>query len=195
MIRINLLPVRQMKQKTRARQQIFVGVIALVALVVVLALVWTSLGVKASSLESRIAHLATRKKELQKTLDLILELEKKKALVEKQINIVQELEKKSILTVRVLDEVARITPHKRMWLTNLDQGAGILKLTGMALDNRTIAKYLEDLKDSEYISNVTLASSSLSKYAGRNLKSFVLSCSVAIPAAPADEESQEEAKN
>jgi type IV pilus assembly protein PilN len=194
MIRINLLPVRQMKQKTRARQQIFVGVIALVALVVVLALVWTSLGVKASSLESRIAHLETRKKELQKTLDLIVELEKKKALFKKQIAIVQQLEKKSRLTVRVLDDVARITPHKRMWLTSLDQGGGTLKLNGMALDNRTIAKYLEDLKESPYITGVTLASSKLTKYAGRNLKSFVLSCSVALPV-QADEKSQEETKN
>ena len=181
MIRINLLPVRQMKQKARARQQLFAGGLVLCAVIVLLILGGVYLGTKVSGLESKITLLETRKKELQKTLDLIVKLEQQKALVEKQIGIVQELEDKSILTVRILDEVARITPHERMWLTSLDQGGGSLKINGMALDNRTIAKYLEDLKDSEYISNVTLVSSSLTKYAGRNLKSFVLSCAVALP--------------
>ncbi|MCI5223770.1 MAG: pilus assembly protein PilN [Candidatus Electrothrix sp. AR4] len=193
MIRINLLPVRQMKQKAQAKMQLFAGAVALIAVLVLLSIGAGYLGIKVSNLENKIAHLETRKKELQKTLDIIKELEKKKALVEKQIDIVHELENKSILTVRIIDAVARITPHERMWLTSLDQGAGTLKLNGMALDNRTIAKYLEDLKDSPYITNVTLASSSLTKYAGRNLKSFVLSCSVALPAPP--EEAKAETTN
>ncbi len=181
MIRINLLPVRQMKQKTQAQKQLAVGGIVIVAVLVLLALGTLYLGSTVKGLEGKITLLETEKKRLKEVLDTIDNLKKKKDAVEKQINIVQDLKDKSILTVRVLDEVARITPHERMWLTSLDQGGGSLKINGMALDNRTVANYLEDLKGSEYISDVTLVSSSLAKYAGRNLKSFVLSCAVALP--------------
>ena len=52
---------------------------------------------------------------------------------------------------------------------------------GMALDNQTIAKYMETLKTSDYFSEVNLQNSSLAAYAGRNLKSFSLSCTIVIP--------------
>jgi type IV pilus assembly protein PilN len=194
MIRINLLPIRQMKKKARATRQLIAGGAVLAAVLVVLLLGSVFLMTQVSNLEAKIATLTARKKELQKELDLIKKLEEQKKLVEQQIAIVEQLKKESVLTVRILDEVARITPHERMWLTSLDQGGSALKLSGIALDNRTIAKYLEELKDSKYISDVTLASSSLTNYAGRKLKSFSLSCSVGLPASP-EEESAEESSN
>lgn len=190
MIRINLLPVRQMKQKTRAMQQLVFSGVVVVATLAALSLGAAYLITTVSGLEKDIQVLTARKKELQKTLDLIVTLEKKKKLVEKQIEIVHQLQKKSQLTVRILDEVARLTPHERMWLTNLTQNSSTLQLSGMALDNRTIADYLDDLNDSRYFSDVTLASSQLSKYGGRNLKQFSLSCSITFPGAD-DEASQE----
>lgn len=68
-----------------------------------------------------------------------------------------------------------------MWLTTLTQSGGNMKVSGMALDNRTIAKYMDDLKSSPYIQSVHLASSSLKGFAGRNLKAFSISCSIAVP--------------
>ncbi|MCI5158875.1 MAG: fimbrial protein, partial [Candidatus Electrothrix sp. AUS1_2] len=76
MIRINLLPVRQMKQKTRALQQLFISGAALVATLVVLSLGAVYLMTTVSGLEKDIQILTARKKELQKTLDLINDLEK-----------------------------------------------------------------------------------------------------------------------
>ncbi|MCI5164797.1 MAG: hypothetical protein D3903_01595 [Candidatus Electrothrix sp. GM3_4] len=181
MIRINLLPVRQMKQKTRAVRQLAVSGSVLVAIFVVLLLGTLFLTVNVSGLKESITQLTAEKKELQKTLDLINKLEKDKKLVEQQISIVHELQKKSQLTVHVLDEIARITPHERLWLTKLTQDTSKLELSGMALDNRTIANYLDELKKSQYFTGVTLGSSLLSKYGGRDLKKFSLSCSVVLP--------------
>jgi type IV pilus assembly protein PilN len=193
MIRINLLPVRQMKQKAQAVRQLFVSGVVIVAIFAILLLGAGFLSAKVSSLEESIDYLTARKKKLQKELDLIVELEKKKKLVEKQISIVHELQKKSQLTVHILDEIARITPHERMWLTDFTQNASSLKLNGMALDNRTIATYLKELKKSPYLENVTLGRSALSPYGGRNLKRFSLSCSVIFPGTD-DEASKEKGK-
>jgi type IV pilus assembly protein PilN len=190
MIRINLLPVRQMKQKTRALRQLAVSGAVLIAIFVVLLLGTGFLFSKVSGLEEGIAQLTAEKKELQKTLDLINKLEKDKKLVEQQISIVHELQKKSQLTVHILDEVARITPHERLWLTKLTQDTSKLNLSGVALDNRTIANYLDEMKKSQYLTGVTLGSSQLYKYGGRDLKKFTLTCSVVLPGTD-DEASKE----
>lgn len=191
MIRINLLPVRQMKQKTQALRQLALSGVVIIATLVVLLLATGFLSTKVSGLEKNIKDLTAQKKKLQKTLDLINELEKKKKLVEQQIGVVDQLKKKSQLTVRILDEVARLTPHERMWLTSLSQDTTSLKLSGIALDNRTIANYLDALKkQSSYFTNVTLGSSSLFRYGGRNLKKFSLTCAIALP--EADNEASED---
>ncbi len=190
MIRINLLPVRQMKQKAQALRQLALSGIVIIATFVVLLLATGFLATKVSGLEKDISVLTARKKELQKTLDLINKLEEKKKLVEQQIGVVQQLEKKSQLTVRILDEIARITPHERMWLNTLSQNVTEVKLSGIGLDNRTIAIYLEALKRSPYLTNVTLGSSSLIKYGGRSLMKFSLTCSI-IPPKADDEPSKD----
>lgn len=185
--------MRQMKQKTQAKRQLALSGIVLIATIFILLAGIGFLSVTVSDLENSVKDLKAQKKELQKTLDLIVDLEKKKALVEKQITIVDDLKKKSQLTVRLLDEVARLTPHERMWLTDFTQSAAQLKLNGMALDNRTIADYLEEFKKSIYFNKVTLESSVLKKYNGRNLKQFSLICSVTLPGTD-DEASQEKGK-
>ncbi|CAK8721086.1 Type IV pilus assembly protein PilN [Candidatus Electrothrix laxa] len=193
MIRINLLPVRQMKQKAQAIRQLVLGGAVLAVTLLVLLAGTGFLFSEVSRLEKRIVKLKADKKEMQKTLDLIDKHAKAKKLVEQQIGIVQKLQKKSQLTVHVLDEISRITPNERMWLTSLSQNTGSLKLAGMALDNRTIANYLDGLKGSPYLTNVALGRSTLSKYGGRNLKRFSLSCSVILPGTD-DEASKEKGK-
>ena len=182
-----------MKQKAQAIRQLVVGGVVLAVTLLILLAGTGFLFSEVSRLEKRIVKLTADKKEMQKTLDLIDKYERDKKLVEQQIGIVRKLQKKSQLTVRILDEIARVTPPDRMWLTSLDQNASKLRLSGMALDNRTIANYLDELKKSPYLSNVSLGSSALSKYGGRNLKRFTLSCSVALPVT-GDEASQKKDK-
>lgn len=182
MVHINLLPVRQIKEKAAARQQLTTAFLCLFLLLAVLGVAGFFQASKATALQNDIATLNKEKQRHAATLRLIKKLEKDKDLIEKRIAIIKQLKKSSSLTVHILDEAANITPADRMWLTSLTQSGGSLTLAGMALDNRTIAKYMEDLKASPYITSVNLASSSLKSYAGRNLKAFSLSCGVAVPA-------------
>ncbi len=181
MVHINLLPVRQIKQKAAARQQLVTVFLSFLLLLAVLGVIGFFQVSKASHLQQDITKLNTEKQKHAKTLKLIKQLEKDKELIEKRIAIIKQLQKSSSLTVHVLDEVANFTPADRMWLTSVTQSGASLTIKGMALDNRTIAKYMEDLKTSPYISNVNLANTSLKSYAGRNLKDFSLSCSTVVP--------------
>lgn len=196
MLRINLLPVKKIKQRAAAKQQLTVFGFAFAGLVAVLILAALMLSGQISSLNRDILRLEQKEKELAEVLKQIDELEKAKDLIKKQTKIVEDLEKKSTLTVNIMNVVAELTPNSRMWLTDFEQNGGMLKLSGLALDNQTVADYLQALEKAECkcpandvkdkckcISDVKLDSSVIQVYMGRNLKKFTLSASVAMPAA------------
>ena len=185
MVHINLLPVRQIKQRAAAGKQLLVMSVAVLVILAMLAVAGLTQKGQITSLQNEITKLEQDKKRLAAKLKLIKKLEADKAIIEKQIIIVAKLKHSSSLTVHVLDEVARTTPPDRIWLSSLTQSGGSLSIAGTALDNRTIAKYMDDLKNPEktpYITGVTLSKTSMKTFAGRSLKSFSLSCSVAVPA-------------
>ncbi len=188
MLRINLLPVKEIKQRAAAKQQLTVFGLAFAGLLTVLILAVLMLNGQISSLKSEIEELEAKKTALAKILQEIEELKKKKTEVEKQTALIEDLEKSSALTAHLLNEVANLTPNERLWLTSLNQAGASMNLSGMALDNQTVAEFLEKLKGSQYISSVTLANSSLAVYAGRSLKKFTLSCAVAMPGMEKKEE-------
>lgn len=191
MLRINLLPVKKIKQRAAAKQQLTVFGFVFAGLLAALILAALMLSGQVSGLNGDILRLEQKEKELAEVLKQIDELEKAKDQIKKQTAIVEELEKKSALTANVMNEVANITPNSQMWLTDFEQQAGMLKITGMALDNQTVAGYLETLEKSDYISNVTLTTSVMQAYAGRNLKKFTLSATVAMPGAEPPAETDE----
>ena len=181
MVRINLLPVREIKRRARAKREITLFALAMVGLLVLLSAIGFLQASKAKQLQMELTKIRQEKQRYTRVLNQIKKLEKDKKTLEKKIDIIHRLKAESSLTVHILDEIANRTPSKRMWLTSLTQKGSTLTLKGMALDNRTIASYMEDLKKSPYIKDVSLTNSSLKQYAGRNLKSFSLTCSVGVP--------------
>jgi len=181
MIYINLLPIEEIKERARAYHQLLVFSLGFLCLLLVLGVVGVYQATTASQLNADLSRLQNEKRQYTKILDHIKKFEQDRALTEKKIAVIKELKKSSALTVHILDEVARLTPTKRVWLKSLSQAGNKLQLTGMALDNRTIAEYMDDLKTSPYINEVSLENSTLAKYAGRDLKSFAISCLISVP--------------
>jgi len=148
----------------------------------------------AKQLQKDIAVLNKEKQHYNQILAQIKKLEADKKEIENRIAVINELKKSSALTVHILDEVANLTPTKRIWLTTLKQSGNSLQLAGSALDNQTVANYMETLKTSQYITEVNLNTSSQKAYAGANLMSFTLNCTIAMPGAASGEEAASAAK-
>jgi type IV pilus assembly protein PilN len=181
MVYINLLPIKEIKQHAKAVQQLVFFALCFAIVLAALGAVGFYQASTASQLQKDIAALKQEKQSYQKILAQIKKLEQDKKDIENRIAVIKQLKKTSALTVHVLDELANLTPTKRVWLESIDQSGSSLSIRGMALDNQTVANYMETLKTSPYISAVNLSNSSLRSYAGRDLKSFVLSCSISIP--------------
>lgn len=193
MIHINLLPVRQIKKKLQAQKRVMGLGVTLLAVLAVLGVVALVLGFKVGELKASIAALNKEKAKYQTTINQIEQLKKDQALLETKLNTISQLKKGSQLTVRVMDELARLTPSNRLWLNSMSFSGSVLKIAGIALDNATIADYMETIVTSPYFTNAELAGTSTTSTQGRQLKSFSLTIPVVnadYAEEPAEEETQ-----
>ena len=181
MIRINLLPVREIKRRNKAKKQIVFSLVAFICFLTMLALYAYYQASNITKLQKENERMQADKQQYTKIINEIKQLEADKKVLLTRIDVIKQLKQSSSLTVHVLDEVASFTPPHRMWLTKLQQTGSDLKISGMALDNQTVAKYMDDLASSSYIQNVNLVSSSMEKFADRDLKLFSVSCAVSVP--------------
>ncbi|MCP3930505.1 MAG: pilus assembly protein PilN [Bacteroidetes bacterium] len=181
MLKINLLPIRQLKKRAKARNQLVGFFVVFLAILSILAFTGVVQTNNITSLNKQIKKLEKEKKSYKPTLVKIEKLKKDKAILETRIKVINKLKKDSSLTVRVLDEVANVIDNERMWLQSLAQQGGSLSLKGIALDNQTIAQFMNSLKASPFIKGVNLTNSSLKQVSNKNFKSFSLQCTVGFP--------------
>ena len=181
MLKINLLPVRQLKKRVQATQQLVGMVLLLLLVLAFLAAIGIFQTQKINRLQADIAQLNKEKDSYAPTLKKIADLKKDREELTRKTDIINTLKTDSSLTVRVLDEVASKVDNQRMWLESLQQDRGTLKLTGIALDDQTVAQFMDNLKESPFVQDVALSGSSQKSVSGRNLKSFELNCTVSQP--------------
>ncbi len=188
MIQINLLPVSDIKRRAKAKKEIFdagyIWLLSLFVLFCVAGYLSYQLDLQKTTLEEKKAE----KKEYDVRLAEIDKLEKEKELLVARIGVINKLKQTSYVTVHVMDEVANLTPPDRMWLTDVSQNNSQVQISGMSLDNQTVAKYMVDLEGSNYLNNLVLIKSNLKQYADHDLKEFTVTSSITLPEAVVDKQ-------
>jgi len=182
MVRINLLPVRQIKKRQRAVNELFAFGLALAVLLVGVLVVAGVISHTIGTLNVQIKELQVKKNSYNVILKEIEDLKRQKQNLEAKINTIKKLKKGSRLAVLVLDELANKTPPNRVWLKSLSQAAGSMKLDGVALDNATIAQFMDSLTSSSLFVSADLQGTQQVEIAGQKLKSFTLSVGIKPPA-------------
>ncbi len=183
MLKINLLPIRQLKKRNQAQKQLLGLLVAFLCVLALLATTAFQQKQSIDNLQDRIAALDAEKSRHAPTLKKIEKLKEDIAEFNRKTEIINKLRADSSLTVRVLDEVANRIDNQRIWLASLRQQHSSLSLTGTALDNQTIAQFMDELKESPFVQSVNLTTSTLKVVSGRDLKSFQLVSSVSQPVA------------
>lgn len=178
MIRINLLPVRQIKQRNRARQEVISLAVALLVLLGVIGLLGYHQASRIAELHGESARLKKETDEFQSVVTLIEKIKKEQKVVEDKMKVIKDLKVAAQLPARVLDEIASLTPADRMWLTSLDYSNNVILLSGTALDNATIAEYMNKVGTSDFFQAAELKNSSLIKVGNQKLKSFSMTVNV-----------------
>lgn len=181
MIHINLLPVRQIKQRLRVRNEVAIFLASLGLLAMVLLSVAGGLILKVNALTGENKELTAKKASYQPILDEIEKLKKDKKEQETKLDVIKKLKTVSQITVRIVDELAKTFPANRLWLTSLRQSGTSMDLAGVALDNATIAQFMQSINGSSYFSSVALSQTQQITIAGAKLKSFTLQVGISPP--------------
>ncbi len=180
MIRINLLPFRAARKKENIRRQVSVFFLSLLLIVIIL--VWYNilLGNRISDLNSRIKYTQTQIAKYDKINQEIAQIKKALDTLKSKTNVIKMLEKSRKEPVNLLDVMTDMIVEKRMWFTSFESKGQAVNISGIALDNKTVADFMVRLENSKLFSSVnlkTLKQHTITEYT--DLKSFQIICSKA----------------
>ncbi len=179
MIRINLLPFRAARKKENIRRQVSIFLLSLAFMLIILFYF-------NFSLSSEIGNLSTKIKDTQSDLDKydkinkeIAEIKKKLDNLKKKMAVMDTLEANRFAPVRLMDTMTQVIVSKRMWFTNLKSKDKLVNITGVALDNTTVADFMVRLENSGLFKEVdlkTIKRAKSQKGATSRLINFSVTC-------------------
>jgi type IV pilus assembly protein PilN len=187
MIRINLLPFKQLAAEVSRRREITIGAVVLGLALLAIATVHFFQAYQLSSLESELATLRGDLQTLNTKIKEVGDLQNKIKDLRGKNKIIADLNKKKSGPVLVMENLANATPAT-LWLTELKETGGNLILNGLAVDNKTIADFIAGLETSKHFKTVELVETTQGSGAAAGYQKFALKAGVLYqPAEPPPE--------
>ena len=176
MIKVNLFPFRIARLKENIRRQVTIYLLSVIFLLLASSYFYLDLNNKVNTLRE---ERDVKQKELDSFKDTnrkIAALKKTHAEVEVKLKTIDRLKKGQKGPVKLLDDIAMSIPKDKLWLTTLKEQKGTLILNGTAMDNETVADFMDRLKNTQSISSVQLIRTRQKKIQGfdLSLKDFSL---------------------
>lgn len=182
MIRINLLPVKELQAEVTRRREITIGVVVLGLALLSLAAVHALQSYQLSGMETELAGLRRELEALNTKIKEVSDLQNKIKDLRSKNKIIDDLKKKKSGPVLVMESLAKATPTT-LWLTELRESGGNLTMTGLAADNKTVADFMVGLEASKHFKTVDLIETTQGVGPTAGLKKFSLRTSVIYQAA------------
>ena len=176
MIKVNLFPFRAARIKENIRRQVTIYVLSVIFLILASSYFYLDLNNKVNTLRE---EQDVKQKELDSFKDTnrkIAALKRTIAAVEVKLKTIKRLEKGKTGPVKLLDDIAISVPEDKLWLTTLKEQKGTLVLNGTAMDNETVADFMDRLQNTQSINSVQLVRTRQKKIPGfdLSLKDFSL---------------------
>jgi type IV pilus assembly protein PilN len=176
MIRINLLPFRAARKKENIRRQTSIFALSLAFLLIILFYYNWSLGNKIDGLNDKINQAKTELQKFDKINKEIAAIKKKLSTLKNKMAVMEGLEASRFEPTLLLDTMTQVIVPKRMWFTNMSSQGSIVRIAGVALDNKTVADFMVRLEKTGLFSDVDLNTLKQQKIGKSNFKSFLVSC-------------------
>ncbi|MGH7888544.1 MAG: PilN domain-containing protein [Candidatus Binatia bacterium] len=196
MIRINLLPFKQLAAEVSRRREITIGAVVLGVALTALGAVHLLQAYQLSGLEAELAQLRGELQALNTKIKEIGDLQNKIKEARGKNKIIDDLKKKKSGPVLVMENLANATPST-LWLTDLKESGGNLALSGLAADNKTVADFISGLEASKHFKSVELIETTEGAGPTAGFKKFAIKTGVlyqAPEAAPAETKTTPAAK-
>ena len=106
------------------------------------------------------------------------DFEKRKKLLEEKNRIIEQLEKSRAGPVRVLDHVSQSLDPLKLWLVRLNVRGNDVELEGRAMSNDDVVEFVNNLRRTNFFTNILLAESRAGTEQKFNLYQFKLNFSL-----------------
>lgn len=176
MIKINLIPAREIEKFENIKRELVIFFLGCVLIFSIGMYLTINLNNKSNNLKSQLKAVQKALKEYQGIEKKLAQLEREKAKVEKRLKIISNLEKQRMHAISTLQEIVKRFPVKKMWFEELSLNSMNLTIKGVALDNESIAEFMRRLKKSAYFAQVELIKTEKRQIQDSNLRSFTLEC-------------------
>ncbi|MGD0946087.1 MAG: PilN domain-containing protein [Candidatus Binatia bacterium] len=162
MIRINLLPVKDVQRAIALRQQLSVALLGFFLTLLVMIIPYMLQGRTSRRLDADIEQLRAQITKFDAQTQEVRDLDRKRKELEAKLKVIDDLNQKRVGPVRVLEDLSSAAPEK-LWLVDFTEVKAQATITGIALDNQTIAVFMRQLQASKYFFEVDLVETSQSE--------------------------------
>jgi type IV pilus assembly protein PilN len=162
MIHVNLLPLKETQRALGERQQTSLALLSLSVALLIMVVPYVLQGRRLTHLDEEIDGVHKELQQLSEQTREAKDLDKKKNELLAKLKVIDDLNQKRVGPLHVLEGLSASSPEK-LWLVEFNESKGVAQLTGMALDNQTIALFLRQLGQSPYFVNVDLVEASQSQ--------------------------------
>ncbi len=161
MIRINLLPLKEAQRAIGRRQQLSVALLGVALAVLVMVIPYMLQGHTMTRLDREIGQLRAEVAKFDAQTREVRDLERKRKELQAKLKVIEDLNQKRVGPVRILEDLSAASPEK-LWLVDFSDVNGQATISGLALDNQTIAVFMRQLQASKYFFDVDLVETSQS---------------------------------
>jgi len=176
-IRINLLPVRAARKKENIRRQVSIFFLSILLVLSIMAYGAIHLDRNISALNAKIEDTQKELARYEAINKQVNEIKNQLKKLEARSGIIEMLDQDRTGPVRTMDSLTSLVIAKKMWLTSLTETKGKMDLTGVAVDNKTIADFMKRLEGSPHFRLVDLISSKQIKLEQtKKFKEFQITC-------------------
>jgi type IV pilus assembly protein PilN len=177
MIHINLLPVKAAQKKEKLKGQLFVAFATLLVTGALCALAYLQMLNLVQEAREDVDKKKLEISKLMKTIGEVNQFKKRQEDLRAKLDILDKLEKSRSGPVLLLDELYKAMPDK-IWLESFKESQGKASLTGMGINEETVALFMRNLEMSNQFANVTLKVMQQTVKDGVKFHKFDLECTL-----------------
>jgi type IV pilus assembly protein PilN len=177
MIRINLLPGpkgHRAKPQYDVRAQALLGV---GLLLITLAGCWWYAAALNEEIEARQTEKLDKEKQVAQLKDQVKQVsdfESRKKVLEDKNRIIDQLEKSRVGPVKVLDHVSQSLEPLKVWLVRIAVTGNDIDLEGRAATNDDVVEFVNNLRKTDYFTDINLQESRAAVESQLNIYQFKL---------------------
>lgn len=180
MIRINLLPYREMQRAARLRHfSLMLGAVAALGLVIVI-LGYLTLEARIANQQARNEYLKTEIAKLDKDIADIKKLKEQTQALLARKQVVETLQTNRSETVHLLDQLVRQLPEG-VYLKSIKQTGNSINLQGYAQSSARVSTLMRNLDASPWLDGSTLVEIKAATVQGLRANEFSLNVQLVQP--------------